>query len=152
MQGQYGSKEDKRLRDIAKEMWREWGFRRGVMRGYWVNPDYIAYHHLVLTTSIRSPLQERYRLTPGMLQLTHLLPDTLIHAKIGSIQHLNSPSGNLPPNTDRIFLSGRCLLVVQLEVYVFHTVQVLINLSSSLLSQIAYWLSCYPLGMRWNKD
>jgi solute carrier family 25 carnitine/acylcarnitine transporter 20/29 len=36
MQGQYGATTDKRLRDVAKEMWRNWGFRKGVMRGYWV--------------------------------------------------------------------------------------------------------------------
>ncbi|KAN0080411.1 Mitochondrial carrier domain containing protein [Tylopilus felleus] len=36
MQGQYGSAGDKQLRIIVKEMWREWGFTRGIMRGYWV--------------------------------------------------------------------------------------------------------------------
>ena len=36
MQGQYGSPSDKRLRVVAREMWTEWGFRKGVMRGYWV--------------------------------------------------------------------------------------------------------------------
>ncbi|KAH0826116.1 mitochondrial carrier domain-containing protein [Lanmaoa asiatica] len=36
MQGQYGSAGDKRLRTVAKEMWKEWGFTRGIMRGYWV--------------------------------------------------------------------------------------------------------------------
>ncbi|KAI0263828.1 mitochondrial carrier [Gloeopeniophorella convolvens] len=36
MQGQYGSPGDQRLRDVAREMWAEWGFRRGIMRGYWV--------------------------------------------------------------------------------------------------------------------
>ncbi|KAK7057998.1 mitochondrial carrier domain-containing protein [Favolaschia claudopus] len=36
MQGQYGAESDKRLRVIAREMWLEWGFRKGVMRGYWV--------------------------------------------------------------------------------------------------------------------
>ncbi|KAF8142980.1 mitochondrial carrier domain-containing protein [Mycena galopus ATCC 62051] len=36
MQGQYGGKGDKRLRVVAREMWKEWGFRKGVMRGYWV--------------------------------------------------------------------------------------------------------------------
>ncbi|KAG1737860.1 mitochondrial carrier [Suillus paluster] len=36
MQGQYGAATDKKLRDVAKEMWRDWGFRKGVMRGYWV--------------------------------------------------------------------------------------------------------------------
>jgi solute carrier family 25 carnitine/acylcarnitine transporter 20/29 len=36
MQGQYGSPSDKRLRVVAREMWAEWGFRKGIMRGYWV--------------------------------------------------------------------------------------------------------------------
>ncbi|KAH8087867.1 mitochondrial carrier [Cristinia sonorae] len=36
MQGQYGAKDDKRLRAVAREMWKEWGFRKGIMRGYWV--------------------------------------------------------------------------------------------------------------------
>jgi solute carrier family 25 carnitine/acylcarnitine transporter 20/29 len=36
MQGQYGNPSDKRLRVVAREMWAEWGFRKGVMRGYWV--------------------------------------------------------------------------------------------------------------------
>ncbi|EPQ55242.1 mitochondrial carrier [Gloeophyllum trabeum ATCC 11539] len=36
MQGQYGSPSDKRLSVIAREMWKEWGFRQGIMRGYWV--------------------------------------------------------------------------------------------------------------------
>ncbi|KAG6377961.1 mitochondrial carrier domain-containing protein [Boletus reticuloceps] len=35
MQGQYGSASDKRLRTVAWEMWREWGFTKGIMRGYW---------------------------------------------------------------------------------------------------------------------
>lgn len=37
MQGQYGAATDKRLRDIMREMWSEFGFRKGVMRGYWVS-------------------------------------------------------------------------------------------------------------------
>ena len=36
MQGQYGNPSDKCLRVVAREMWAEWGFRKGVMRGYWV--------------------------------------------------------------------------------------------------------------------
>lgn len=36
MQGQYGNPSDKRLRVVIREMWAEWGFRKGVMRGYWV--------------------------------------------------------------------------------------------------------------------
>jgi len=36
MQGQYGAETDKRLRSIVSEMWKHWGFRKGIMRGYWV--------------------------------------------------------------------------------------------------------------------
>ncbi|KAF8922675.1 mitochondrial carrier, partial [Mucidula mucida] len=36
MQGQYGGAGDKNLRTVASEMWKTWGFRKGVMRGYWV--------------------------------------------------------------------------------------------------------------------
>ncbi|OCH89880.1 mitochondrial carrier [Obba rivulosa] len=36
MQGQYGSPGDKRLREVVSEMWSRWGFRKGIMRGYWV--------------------------------------------------------------------------------------------------------------------
>ncbi|KAL5531850.1 hypothetical protein ACEPAF_5413 [Sanghuangporus sanghuang] len=36
MQGQYGSPGDKRLRAVVSEMWSRWGFRKGVMRGFWV--------------------------------------------------------------------------------------------------------------------
>jgi len=36
MQGQYGDKSDKRLRTIVSQMWTQWGFRKGVMRGYWI--------------------------------------------------------------------------------------------------------------------
>lgn len=36
MQGQYGGKDDKKLRVVVSEMWKNWGFRKGIMRGYWV--------------------------------------------------------------------------------------------------------------------
>ncbi|KAF9465191.1 mitochondrial carrier [Collybia nuda] len=36
MQGQYGAKTDQRLRVVMSEMWTHWGFRKGIMRGYWV--------------------------------------------------------------------------------------------------------------------
>ncbi|KAI0036126.1 mitochondrial carrier domain-containing protein [Vararia minispora EC-137] len=35
MQGQYGAATDKKLGAVAREMWAQYGFRRGVMRGYW---------------------------------------------------------------------------------------------------------------------
>lgn len=36
MQAQYGQPGDKRLSVVARDMWTEWGFRKGVMRGFWV--------------------------------------------------------------------------------------------------------------------
>ena len=37
MQGQYGAATDKRLREVVRDMWKQWGFRQGIMRGYWVS-------------------------------------------------------------------------------------------------------------------
>jgi len=36
MQGQYGAATDKRLSAVVRDMWRHWGFRKGIMRGFWV--------------------------------------------------------------------------------------------------------------------
>ncbi|OWZ63802.1 hypothetical protein AYX14_05650 [Cryptococcus neoformans] len=36
MQGQYGGKDDKRLGRVVGDMWKEYGLRNGIMRGYWV--------------------------------------------------------------------------------------------------------------------
>ena len=36
MQGQYG-KGGKRLGTVVGDLWRDWGFRDGLMRGYWVS-------------------------------------------------------------------------------------------------------------------
>lgn len=36
MQGQYGGAGDKKLSGVFKDMWRDYGFRHGIMRGYWV--------------------------------------------------------------------------------------------------------------------
>jgi solute carrier family 25 carnitine/acylcarnitine transporter 20/29 len=37
MQGQYGGPGDKKLGQAVGDMWREYGFRRGIMRGYIVS-------------------------------------------------------------------------------------------------------------------
>ncbi|PPQ89852.1 hypothetical protein CVT25_004756 [Psilocybe cyanescens] len=36
MQDQYGAATDKRLSAVVSEMWRDWGFRKSIMRVYWV--------------------------------------------------------------------------------------------------------------------
>ncbi|KAK0469560.1 mitochondrial carrier [Desarmillaria tabescens] len=36
MQGQYGSTTDRRLRRVVSDQWSQWGFRKGIMRGYWI--------------------------------------------------------------------------------------------------------------------
>lgn len=37
MQGQYGGADDKKLGRVVGDMWREYGVRDGIMRGYWVS-------------------------------------------------------------------------------------------------------------------
>lgn len=36
MQGQYGGAGDKRLSAVVRDMWSQYGFRNGIMRGYWI--------------------------------------------------------------------------------------------------------------------
>jgi solute carrier family 25 carnitine/acylcarnitine transporter 20/29 len=36
MQGQYGQPGDKRLASVFADTWRSYGFKNGIMRGYWV--------------------------------------------------------------------------------------------------------------------
>ncbi|WRT68821.1 uncharacterized protein IL334_005801 [Kwoniella shivajii] len=36
MQGQYGGAGDKKLSGVVGDMWREYGLRNGIMRGYWI--------------------------------------------------------------------------------------------------------------------
>lgn len=40
MQGQYGSPGDKRLAAVVREMWTQWGLRKGIMRGFWVRSSH----------------------------------------------------------------------------------------------------------------
>jgi hypothetical protein len=74
MQGQYGNPSDKRLRVVAREMWAEWGFRKGVMRGYWVRRTFLFFlgggaeggiAELTFRADARSPWRERFRLMQG---------------------------------------------------------------------------------------
>lgn len=37
MQGQYGGAGDKKLGQVVADMWRQYGFRHGIMRGYVVS-------------------------------------------------------------------------------------------------------------------
>ena len=43
MQSQYGGESDVRLTQYARQLWSRAGFRRGIMRGFWV-----GWHHLYL--------------------------------------------------------------------------------------------------------
>lgn len=48
MQGQYGGKDDKRLRVVVSEMWKEYGFRQGIMRGFWVSVFLSLHWHVAI--------------------------------------------------------------------------------------------------------
>jgi len=66
MQGQYGDKTDKRLRDVAKEMWSQWGFRKGIMRGYWVTEWLLSDYPSQYRYLHRLPSHGRFQLTRGV--------------------------------------------------------------------------------------
>jgi len=40
MQGQFGGAGDKKLGKVVGDVWRNYGLRDGIMRGYWVSPAY----------------------------------------------------------------------------------------------------------------
>lgn len=49
MQSQYGGGTDQKLRQVASQLWRDHGFKRGIMRGFWVTvaretPGYACFY------------------------------------------------------------------------------------------------------------
>lgn len=63
MQGQYGGVDDKRLSRVARDMWREWGFRHGVMRGFWacfIDWCHAPHTNLISVITCRSLLRGKY--------------------------------------------------------------------------------------------
>ena len=66
MQGQYGAATDKRLSAVVSGMWKEYGFRKGVMRGYWVRSYKIQPPHLPEFIPVfRSPSLVKFLLMLG---------------------------------------------------------------------------------------
>ncbi|KLO05860.1 mitochondrial carrier [Schizopora paradoxa] len=64
MQGQYGAATDKRLSTVVRDMWQQWGFRKGIMRGFWVTvareiPAYAGFYTGFEFTKRR--FRQRYR-------------------------------------------------------------------------------------------
>jgi transmembrane carrier protein len=112
MQAQYGNPSDKRLRVVAKEMWAEWGFRKGVMRGYWVRRFFFiggggGFWFLKLTPFVvRSLLRERFRLMQGEASSYDCCPTKRPYSR------LNSNSGMLSLGSIQVgsehALSFRC--------------------------------------------
>jgi hypothetical protein len=96
MQGQYGAATDKRLSVVAREMWQQWGFRKGVMRGYWVTVmrEIPAYAGCVLSLFLRVlPLRASTLVPPPVsislfnarTPLPPPLPLAVIHASCRSV-------------------------------------------------------------------
>ncbi|THH20487.1 hypothetical protein EW146_g881 [Bondarzewia mesenterica] len=127
MQGQYGAETDKRLRDVAREMWSEWGFRKGVMRGYWVTVarEIPAYAGCVFHASERGSYAQ---LSPSV-----------------SIQVLCPEDFEWPVtngNETAFEFSKR-----EFSKTYGQELPVWTLLASGATGGIAYWLSSYPLGM-----
>lgn len=130
MQGQYGSPSDKKLSKVASEMWREHGFRRGIMRGFWVR--------CLLPSARRSPTHRSasrqvtfireipaygsfyagYEYTKRAFQRSYF-PDHFVAISGLSRDELRPEPPQLP---------AWCLM------------------TSGATGGVAYWLSSYPLG------
>jgi hypothetical protein len=125
MQGQYGAATDKRLSVVAREMWQQWGFRKGVMRGYWVTVmrEIPAYAGCVLSLFLRVlPLRASTLVPPPVsislfnarTPLPPPLPLAVIHASCRSVLFTYLPSctlfcwhiGSIWRLTDPILLLG----------------------------------------------
>jgi len=75
MQGQYGAATDKRLGAVVSEMWRDWGFRKGIMRGYWVTvareiPAYAGYVQIITHFRLSDKLMKN-RFYSGLFYLLY---------------------------------------------------------------------------------
>lgn len=108
MQGQYGAATDKRLGAIVSEMWRDWGFRKGIMRGYWVTvareiPAYAGYVQIITDFSVYPKKLIINRFYSGLFYLLYRVRRVLMAYS----QLLNSPSGVLQRNMEMISQYGR---------------------------------------------
>ena len=65
MQGQYGAVDDKRLSRVAIDLYKKWGFRKGVMRGFWVHSHVIQVYLMHLMSS-RDISGNRSKRDPGI--------------------------------------------------------------------------------------
>ncbi|KAL0060001.1 hypothetical protein AAF712_013237 [Marasmius tenuissimus] len=145
MQGQYGGVTDKRLRTVAREMWSEWGFRKGVMRGYWVHFGRSCSIR-ILTSSATGNRAARDTSIRGVCNgLLTSLTDT----------HLALDSTQVKTNLAQRWKGG--LIVVSRPAYEFSKrkftskygkdLPVWALLASGSTGGVAYWLACYPLDV-----
>ncbi len=79
MQGPDGGKDDKRLRAVVSEMWTSWGFRKGIMRGYWVCciGSQVVWRRLTLISHQITVVREIPAYAGCVFQLAEFLP--LLH-------------------------------------------------------------------------
>lgn len=69
MQSQYGGTTDRKLRQVAAQLWNEHGFRRGIMRGFWVTvaretPAYAAFY--AAFTKTKQGFQDRRKIDESL--------------------------------------------------------------------------------------
>lgn len=125
MQSQYGGTADQKLRQVASQLWKEHGFRRGIMRGFWVCAGWVlrAYdghsRWVVSPTPLLSLAQITVaRETPAYAGFYGGFTKSKEELRKRLYPHLK-PSENLP-----IW----CLM------------------ASGSVGGICNWLACYPLG------
>ncbi|KAF8548787.1 mitochondrial carrier [Imleria badia] len=133
MQGQYGSASDKRLRTVAREMWKEWGFTRGIMRGYWVG--------FLLSKLARFISPERHVGPTGMTISTHIFTvglSDIVCRQVTVAREIPAYAG---------FYSAFEFSKRQFQGIYGEQIPVWALLASGSTGGIAYWLSCYPLDV-----
>lgn len=142
MQGQYGSqKQGGRLRDVVGDMYSQWGWRQGIMRGFWVCANYSFARMQGRTRTdagVSDRLQSCGRYQRMQVRYSSFASLEMEKEKTGSLTGNAAPPGfySAYEYSKRSFQSH----------YGSSDIPVWATLTSGGAGGIAYWTACYPLG------
>ena len=71
MQGQYGAAGDKKLSAVFWDMWKDWGFRRGVMRGFWVRASITLHRFSTIEGCLQATVAREIPAYAGYITFTY---------------------------------------------------------------------------------
>jgi solute carrier family 25 carnitine/acylcarnitine transporter 20/29 len=123
MQGQFGGAGDKKLGKVVGDVWRNYGLRDGIMRGYWV-----SFNILVSVTAD----------TERLLSL-----EKFQHMRVSTrVRPITMGSGN-----NLIWAGYETTKRWFAKQYAPNPVPVWALLASGATGGVCYWLACYPLDV-----